>query len=374
VIAGIFNGRGGLERQTDALTAALAERAEATLITWTVSPRPRVECRHDGVTVVRVPTLASRRKRHPRLLAWSNGAASVLSGVLAALLRSRSYSSILAIGFLPEGLVAAIVGAILRRPFVLYAWVAGPAEGSVPLLERSELAPLWKRMLSGATAYATQTDQVAEDLARLGFSPDRIHVIPVGVDLAVFAPPDADARRESKSRLGVGTASIALYHGRFDLSQKRLDLLLRAWAAANPADWRLVLAGDGPDAPEVLSLAQQLDPPAVFVGWQHDVRWLLSAADLAVLPTEGEGTSGALAEAMACGVPVLASRVPAHDRSKPDGVVMVPNEHDAWTSALVELTGNANRRATLAGVARAWAEKHYDARKRAEAFAALLDV
>jgi glycosyltransferase involved in cell wall biosynthesis len=374
VIAGIFDGRGGLERQTNALAVALAERTEVTLVTWTVSPRPRVEHRDDGVTVVRVPTLASRLEEHPKFLAWANGAASVATGVLAALARHRSYSSILAIGLLPEGVVAAIAGRILRRPCVLYAWIAAPSGGSVPLLERSTLAALWKRTLSGAKAYVTQTKDVAADLARSGFRSDRVHVIPVGVDLEAFAPADSNTRRNAKSRLGVGSARVALYHGRFDLRQKRLDLLLSAWTSADPEGWRLVLAGDGPDKGKVRKLAEQLDASVVFVGWQEDARWLLNAADLAVLPTELEGTSGALAEALACAVPVLASRVPAHDRIRPDGVVMVPNEHDAWVSALVDLTQNADHREALARMARPWVEKNFDARKRVEAFAALLEV
>jgi glycosyltransferase involved in cell wall biosynthesis len=297
---------------------------------------------------------------------------SLVSGIAVALARRRCYDCILAVGLLPEGIVASIVGGILRRPFVLYAWVAGPSGGSVPRLERSGLAPLWRSMLSRASAYVGQTEEVAAELARVGFRSDCIHVVPVGIDLEAYSPADPDARRGAKGRLGVGTAPVALYHGRFDLRHKRLDLLLSSWASANLGDWRLVLAGDGPDAARVRLLARHLDPPPVFVGWQDDVRWLLSGADLNLLPTNYEGTSNAMAEAMAFGLPVIASRVPCHDRIRPDGVVLVPNDSKAWTTALVDLAGDADRREALGKRARAWVEAHYDARARTAAFASLL--
>jgi glycosyltransferase involved in cell wall biosynthesis len=341
-----------------------------TVLTWRLR-RPRVELGDSSVSVVRLPALAPLKGDRAALVAWPDTAFRIGVGILAAL--TRPYSSIVAIGLNPEGVVAATVGRMRRRPFVVYAWTSTASGGSVRLLERSFFAPLWRRILSHATAYVAQTHDVAEDLARLGFRSDRIHVVPIGIDLEAFAPAAPEARIAAKRRLGVDGARVALYHGRFDLGQKRLDLLIPAWHAAKLEGWRLVLAGDGPDALRVRELAQHLDPPAVLLGWQDDVRWLLSAADLAVLPTNSEGTSGALAEAMAFGLPVLASRVPGHDRMRPDGVVMVPNEHEAWTSALLELGADADRRSALGSLARSWVETRFDARLRVSAYADLLD-
>jgi glycosyltransferase involved in cell wall biosynthesis len=372
VIAGTFDGRGGLERQTRALVLALAEQAPVTVITWN-SKRPRVELDAPSVSIVRLPAPAPLMRNQPAAMAWPNTALRIGTGAVAALARRNSYNSILAIGLNPEGLVAALVGRILRKPFVLYAWTSAASWGSVRLLERSPFERLWQRMLCRARAYVAQTEEVAGDLARLGFRSDRIHVVPVGIEMEAFSPAAPEARARAKKRLGVDGAHVALYHGRFDLGQKRLDLLISAWQSAKLAGWRLVLAGDGPDARRVRELARRLDPPAVFVEWQDDVRWLLDAADLAVLPTNSEGTSGALAEAMAYGLPVLASRVPSHDRMRPDGVVMVPNEREAWTSALLELAGDADRRATFGSLARGWVETRFDARMRVAAYANLLD-
>jgi glycosyltransferase involved in cell wall biosynthesis len=344
------------------------------VITWVASPRPRVECREGSLTIVRVPALARWNRDHPSVVMWANTAVRIVTGLLAALARRDSYASILSVGLHPEGIVAAIAARIANRPFVVHAWTSAPSGGSVKLLERSIFAPVWRRVLSGARAYVAETDETASDLARLGFPSHRIHVVPTGVDLELFAPVSVEMQRQAKLRLGLVDALVALYHGRFDLGQKRLDLLLASWRSADLSGWRLVLAGDGRDAAKVRELADALDPPVVFVGWQDDVRWLLGAADLSLLPTDLEGSSGALAEAMAFGLPVLASRVPGHDRLLPEGVVMVPNDHAAWTSALRKLCEDSDRRAALGVLARRWATERFAAQKRDAAYARLLDV
>ena len=127
----------------------------------------------------------------------------------------------------------------------------------------------------------------------------------MGVDLEAFVPAQPEARRLAKRRLGVGAGSVALYLGRFGLRDKCLEVLLASWRSAAPAGWRLVLAGEGPDKIRVGQLAEDLDPPVVFVDWQDDVRWLLTGSDLLVLPTHFEGTNGAMAQALAFGLPVL---------------------------------------------------------------------
>jgi glycosyltransferase involved in cell wall biosynthesis len=303
---------------------------------------------------------------------WANSAVRIITGVWASLGRRKAYGAILAIGLNPEGIIASIAARVTNTPFVVHVWSGVPSGGAVRRLERSIFAPLWRRMLSGATAYVAETHETASGLAALGFASDRIHVVPTGVDAEFFVHASVDTRRKAKLRLGLDEELIALYHGRFDLRQKLLDLLLTAWRSADLSGWRLVLAGDGPDAAAVRELASGLDPPALFVGWQNDVRWLLGAADLALLPTNLEGSSGALAEAMACGLPVLASRVPGHDRLRPEGVVMVPNDHLAWTTALRELGGDSERRAALGALARRWAAERFPAQKRDAAYARLL--
>ncbi|MEZ6194478.1 MAG: glycosyltransferase [Planctomycetota bacterium] len=133
----------------------------------------------------------------------------------------------------------------------------------------------------------------------------KIAVIPNGVDLErlnAFAPAEA-----LRSPFTVATV------GRLD-AVKNLPLLLRAFAAMEnrgPED-RLVIAGDGPERPRLEALATELALPegAIrFLGERKDAPAVMKAADLYVQPSFYEGMSNTIVEAMALGVPVLATEV-----------------------------------------------------------------
>jgi glycosyltransferase involved in cell wall biosynthesis len=373
LITTAFDGRGGTEQQTRALADALAERARVTVVTWSSGKRLGREQVSDSLMVLRMPQLLSWSHDHHWALKRLNLAYTIGTGVIAALLFWRRWASALAVGMSPEGLAAAILGALPGRRAVLGAWASGPF-GIVANLERSFLAPFWRRALSRADAYVTQTEETADEIEALGVPRERVHVVPNGVDLEAFSPVDDELRRAAKANLRVGEACVSVFLGRFDLRQKRLDLLLQAWALARLGDWRLVLAGDGPDRARVQELAARVAPTSILLGWQDDVRPLLAAADLFVLPTECEGMSGAMVQAMAFGLPGVISRISTHERMEIEGVVLVPNETRAWAAALQELANAGERRALLGKQARLWVERRCDARRRHSAYASLLAV
>jgi glycosyltransferase involved in cell wall biosynthesis len=119
--------------------------------------------------------------------------------------------------------------------------------------------------------------------------------------------------------------------------------LLRAFAAVRPPGWQLQLVGEGPDRPRLESLASDLglDPAQVFLGRRSDIPELLGQADLfAFSTTPAEGFGIALIEAMAAGLPVIASDVPACREVLNDGecgVLLATRDFGAWTECLAEL-------------------------------------
>ena len=153
-------------------------------------------------------------------------------------------------------------------------------------------------------------------MARLyGADPARVMLAPCGVDLDKFRPLD---QKEVRKRLGLNGEKVLLYVGRVE-PLKGLDLLVETAAQMEAGDHQvrmMVVGGGGPEEPEtdrVWRLAQerQVDGMIEFVGRvAHDELPLYyNAADVCVVPSYYESFGLVALESMACGTPVVASRV-----------------------------------------------------------------
>jgi glycosyltransferase involved in cell wall biosynthesis len=185
----------------------------------------------------------------------------------------------------------------------------------------------------------------------------RIRRIPNGVDTSRFAPAGAAERARLRGAAGVPAGALAIYAGRL-APEKGADVLLEAWAALAPeTPATLCLVGDGPEraALEARARALGIDGRVRFAGARADVAPWLRAADLFVLPSRTEGLSVALLEAMACGLPVVATDVGAtREAAGPDGAVVVPpGRPDALAAALATVLRDAGRARALGAAARA---------------------
>jgi D-inositol-3-phosphate glycosyltransferase len=165
-----------------------------------------------------------------------------------------------------------------------------------------------------------------EMITRLGARDEQIHLVPPGVDLDMFRPHDSEAARRE---LDLPDGPLLLFVGRID-PVKGIDTLFHAfqrlihsrdWAGAEP---KLVFIGglistgiDGNDMDEDLrelaACAERLgvDQHVLFRGSQPRERLPLyySAVDLCVVPSRYESFGLVAVEAMACGTPIVASRV-----------------------------------------------------------------
>lgn len=148
----------------------------------------------------------------------------------------------------------------------------------------------------------------------LGGPSGRFHYVANGVDGEVFGPVDGDVR-ERRAALGVDPERpLMLFVGRF-VPKKRLPLV-RAMAQLRP-DWQWCVIGNGPERP------QDWDLPNVRVLPPMDQQRLAAyyrAADLLVLPSEGEGFPLVVQEAMACGLPACITADVAAGSEMPTGL------------------------------------------------------
>lgn len=201
-----------------------------------------------------------------------------------------------------------------------------------------------------ADELVTVSDDVAERITAAGFPSSRVHVI----ENAVAAPKEHD-RNQARDRLGVTRdATVVLCAARL-APQKRHDLLLTAWHRM-PPDTVLIIAGDGKTRPAIEAAIRQHPhrDRVLLLGERDDVDWLLAAADACVLPTDWEGLPISVLEAMAAGVPVIASAVTGVSSLGGDAIELVrPGSATALADGLQRVLGDAERRRNLiaAGVA-----------------------
>ena len=196
-----------------------------------------------------------------------------------------------------------------------------------------------------AKAIVVQTESVgqwARDIARRC----PVAVIPNFVDIPSDPViPKSDARAQGFQIVGMGR----LRH------EKGFDLLIEAFArcARRNKDWTLSILGDGDEGPKLESQATSLGirERVHFLGLVVDPFPLLRTADLFVLPSRYEGFPNALLEAMAVGVPVIATDCPSGPRdivrSGYDGLLVSPENVDALEIAMERLMKNPEERRRL---------------------------
>lgn len=193
---------------------------------------------------------------------------------------------------------------------------------------------------------------VRRALIRRGAPPWRVRVVPNGIDPArLDRPVDAAALAEAR-----GAAAWSPERPTIGVvaRRKEQDVLLRALPLV-PRPATVVLLGIGPDA-ELQALAAAAPAHRVaFVPFRRDVLPFLALFDVVALPTAGEGLPRALLEAMALGIPVVASRVGGTVDLVTDGVdgLLVPPRSPAgFARALAALLADAGRRSAYGAAGR----------------------
>jgi glycosyltransferase involved in cell wall biosynthesis len=209
------------------------------------------------------------------------------------------------------------------------------------------------RAVAGSAARVVCTSQAeAGELAALlgaGLA-ERLVVVRNGV--ALPAPVTAQARAATRAELGLGDGDVGvLFLG--ELSERKGVLVAVAAARAAAGDGApvvLLVAGDGPQAAEVGAQASAAVRP---LGFRADPERLLAACDVFVLPSEREGLSFAVLEAMAAGLAIVVADGPGNPEAVGDaGVVARAGDVGALAAALGALALDPGRRAALGAAAR----------------------
>jgi glycosyltransferase involved in cell wall biosynthesis len=211
----------------------------------------------------------------------------------------------------------------------------------------------WRLALRHQDAIVCVAPHIAEALRGFGVDAQRLHVIPNPTDLRRFTPRDT-ARAEGPLTL--------VFLGRLE-AVKNLPGLLRGFAlAASGLPLRLRLYGEGPERPTLTALIRQLGlaDRVSLMGRTDDVAGALRQADAYVQASLHEGAPAAVGEAMAAGLPLILSDIPAH-RSMihpgREGLLFPAQDAAALAEVLRRLASDAAARERMGRQARLTAER-----------------
>ncbi len=275
-----------------------------------------------AVTVVGGQPEAMRRELHATGVAWLPG------GSLAAAARSIAQArrpDVINAHMTEAELVATVVGALRRVP-VVSTQHFGAARGSG---RASRLAVAWAdRRLAAQIAISAYV------ASRTGTS--------TGVVRSGVGPPSPQPEGEREPAVLVAQRLEA---------EKGSDVAVRAWAAAaaRTRGWRLWVVGSGREADALSALARRLGVADTvdFLGYRSDVRELMGRASVLLATTPVEGLGLSVLEAMAAGLPVVATGSGGHLETVggvPDAALFPPGDAATAARLLDELVADPGRR------------------------------
>lgn len=272
----------------------------------------------------------------------------------------REYDLVYVCGLRVLGWAGMAAQILFGKPCILRAEARGELsgefiwktpEGRIRPVSRMLFRPLValrNRLFRKAAGFLSISTPIREEFLAAGVPSARIADIPNGLDVETFRPDPAADRAALRTTLGLPPgAAIFAYSGKLNRG-KGLERLLRTWSrfAADRPRAHLALVGSGKG--QSLSCEEdlrrfvrerRLESSVTFTGYVENVPDYLHAADVFAFPSESEAQGLAVLEAMACNLPVIASRIPGIMDMVADGVngkLVDPQDEEAWVEAFAE--------------------------------------
>lgn len=341
---------GGYERAAERLSVELVQRGhQVTVITERRNSMWPANENHCGVSIRRLPCFY---KSNVHVVT------ALVSFAVYLLYNGRKYGVWHVHQYGMHAALAIAIGKLLRRPVVLKL-TNSDEEGLAKTVRNGRFVKLVSDMLRSVSAVVALTRETSIEARQFGIDPDRIHQLGNGVDIWTFAPRAGDKRNELKKRLGFDNRLFVLYVGRLTPEKNPMGLI-RAWEMAlrnMQESWTLVMVGDGPQCSRLKQSISDagLNESVIIAGVQDNIEDWMGAADIYVLSSFHEGLSNSLLEAMASGLPVVATRVSGVNDlvdSTGSGLVVEINNLDGIAEALVKLANDAELRQDMGLLAR----------------------
>lgn len=278
------------------------------------------------------------------------------------LVRNEHFDLIHAHWLIPQGFIAALSLLITGKRVPLLCTSHG---GDLFALKGKGLQRLKRWVMDKSAALTVVSTAMKKTVVDMGVAPDKVEVIPMGVDLKGLFTPDPGVQRKTEELLFVGRL----------VEKKGVHFLLEAMPAVikkHPAV-RLILAGSGPMEQELREQAQrlQISDKVSFLGMvsQTELPAMYRKATLAIFPFivaksgDQEGFGLVQVEAMGCECPIIAGDLPAiHDIviHEENGLIVESGNIRALADAIIQTLDDKDLRLKLAEKARMQVMERFD--------------
>jgi len=323
-------------------------------------------------TYARVPQHEARHGlavHHPRALtvpklgmytapyALFHAARRYIAGLMA---QGLEFDAIDAHYLYPDGVAALWLARAFGKPLAITARGSDVTE----LPDHAVPRRLIQRAMAGADALIAVSAGLKDRMVELGAAADKVTVLRNGIDTTAFHPgpwPGFGDRAAARAQLGFTRPTLISVGGL--IPRKRHHLTIEAMALL--PDWDLVIVGAGPEhaALAALAAASGLGGRVRLLGPRPhaELAAYYGAADASVLASSREGWANVLLESMACGTPVIASRIPGNPevvQRREAGLILRENTPAGIAEAVRALANPAPDRATTRRYAEGfgWAE------------------
>lgn len=367
---------GGVESNAERLARYLvAQGVRVQVLTKRIGQNLPDQADRDGIAIRRIGPAGERSSLGKWLMA---------PAIVSWLVRHASeYDVVCCVDYRATGVAALAARRTTGRPVVFQAQTTGVLSGDNvdPLLRRAGIGaagpiarmvkgPI-RALYRGADAFACISRDIERETLACGVPRHRVWYLPNAIDMTHFRPAGSGQRDRVRHELGLPVDRIiCLFVGRLSREKGVLDLL-EAWRLLRPSNALLVMAG-----PDMTGHAWDAGAPARafverhglgesvrFVGPLADVAPMMTAADLVVQPSHFEALGLSAIEALACGVPLVASAVGGLLDFVVDGEngrLAPPQDPPSLAACIGPLLVDPAMRARLGARARASVVEEYD--------------
>ena len=354
----------GTGLQTRAVVRRLCDQVRFTILTTTADRSLPSADTQDGIDVYRVFVDPS---------SWWSKVVGAVRFTLTFLRTSGRFSIVHLQGFSQKSVLLVVLARLAQKKVAIKLTSLG-WDDPVSMRRRGRIA---FACYGSADLFFAVSPGFAPGYDAQGLPPDRFCLMPNGVDLERFRPGTPDERAAIRREMQISVTSLVVLFVGFFSREKRPDLLFDAWAglATSPNTNAVLVFVGATRSPyhEVdENLADEIREKAAaagvadrlrFVEKTHDIERLHRMADIFVLPSVREGMSNALLEAMASGLPSIATRIEGitdvvieHDVN---GVLVPPDDVGALEQGLRRIAGDPSCAARLGYAARQAVEARF---------------
>ncbi|MFH1784733.1 MAG: glycosyltransferase family 4 protein [bacterium] len=296
---------GGTERQAENLAIELKKKGYSVFIlTQRIKGIENKEVK-DGITIY--------RKIVAPHLGLLFGISYIISVFLFLWGKRKQYDIIHCHIFYLHTISAVIIGKLFQKK-VIVKLACTSDFGEIQTMQKEKKADFLLKIYRKADIFVSVSQEGIKELKNIGIPESKIIYIPNSIDTSKLFPVSDIEKIELKEKLFLDKEKkIVSFVGRLNL-QKGVEYLLYAWQKVikEYPQSLLLIIGDGPERKNLEQLSNGLkikDTNIIFMGIKRNISDYLQASNIFVLPSLSEGLSGALLEAMACGLPCIVTRI-----------------------------------------------------------------